>query len=94
MSYDFALFVIDGDPTKEYFRFSEAGSADDPNPGPVLPRGEAAKRKLVDSLRIKQPLLDEFVFDHDGLAKSHRIDHAEALRRYRHIELNLESVGL
>lgn len=94
MSYDFALFVIDGDPTEEYLRFSETGSVDDPNPGPVLPRCEGAKRKLADSLRIKQPLLDEFVFDHDALAKSHRIDRAEAQRRWRHIELNLESVGL
>ena len=94
MSYDFALFVIDGDPTKEYFRFSEAGSVDDPNPGPVLPRCEVLKRKLADSLRIRQPLLNEFVFGHDGLARSHRIDQAEAQRRWRHIELNLESVGL
>src|SRR5258706_5346236 len=88
------MFVIDGDPKKEYLRFSESGSVDDPNPGAVLPRCEVAKRKLADSLRTKQPLLDEFVFDHDALAKSHRIDRAEAQRRWRHIELNLESVGL
>jgi hypothetical protein len=94
VSYDFALFVVDGDPTEEYLRFSEAGSVDDPNPGPVLSKCEVAKRKLADSLRIKQPLLDEFVFGHDSLAKSHRIDQAEAQRRYRHIELNLENVGL
>lgn len=94
MSYDFALFVIDGDPAEEYLRFSESGSVDDPNPGPVLPRCEVAKRKLADSLRIRQPLLEEFVFEHDGLAKSHRIDQAEAQRRWRHIELNLESIGL
>jgi hypothetical protein len=94
VSYDFALFVIDGDPTEEYVRISEAGSVDDPNPGPVLPRCEVTKRKLADSLRTKQPLFDEFVFDHDALARSHRIDRAEAQRRFRHIELNLERSGL
>ncbi len=94
MSYDFAMFAIDGDPTEKYLRLSEAGSVDDPNPGPVLPSCEVAKRKLADSLRIKQPLLEEFVFDHDGLAKSHQIDRAEAKSRWRHIELNVENVGL
>lgn len=94
MSYDFALFAIDGDPIGEYLHFSEVGSVDDPNPGPVLPSCEVAKRKLTDSLRIKQPLLEEFVFDHHGLAESHQINQAEARRRWRHIELNLESVGL
>src|SRR5678815_3828351 len=94
MSYDFALFVIDGDPTEEYLRISEAGSVDDPNPGPVLPRCEITKRKLAHSLRTKQPLFDEFVFDHDALARSHRIDRTEAQRKFRHIELNLESSGL
>ncbi len=94
MSYDFALFVIDGDPTEEYLRFSEAGSVDDPNPEPVLLSCEVAKRKLADTLRIKQPLLEEFVFDYDGLAKSHQADRAEAQRKWRYIELNAESVGL
>lgn len=84
MSYDFALFRprVDVDPR------AIVAAEDGLEGGPRDPAKEAAKRKVADALKAFDPALDEHVFDHDEIAKLHKMPVEEAYRRFRYIELS------
>jgi hypothetical protein len=61
-----------------------------PDPGPVDREKEEAKKQLARVLVARHPSLHAFQPDFTELARWHRIEVAEARRRFRHIELNDE----
>lgn len=91
MSYDFACFRLPpgADPETIY-----AEAMEDESDGPLIAETEAAKQRLADLLRAKNPRLEQFAWDYDRVAANHGISVEEARRRYRYIELTDEESGL
>jgi hypothetical protein len=84
MSYDFALFRPRAGVDPRDIALAEDGLED----GPRDPAKETAKRKVADALKAFDPALDEHVFDHDEIAKLHKMPVEEAYTRFRYIELS------
>jgi hypothetical protein len=85
MSYDLYLFRAGTDP--------RAADEDDGERGRRDPAAEALKRKVADALIALDPALDEHVFDHDEIARLHKMPIEEAYERFRYIELSDVSAG-
>jgi hypothetical protein len=96
VSYELQLFrMLEGETTQDAVaRWVATNSSDDPNPGPVTPEIEDAKRRQADALARRMPSLEPFVFDYQQIAALNKLDEAEARRRWRHIELNEDAFGL
>jgi hypothetical protein len=96
MSYDIALLrPRDGEALEDAFtRLVSLAPADDPNPGPVVAAAEAAKQSLADALVRQRSSLRPFQFDFGQIAAREQVERSEARRRWRHIELNDEDLGL
>lgn len=88
MSYDIYLFKPrDGESVDEAYE-RVVDEAEEEDKGPPDAEKEALKERLAKALVDANPELERFVFDYAAVAKSLKTTEEDALRQFRHIELN------
>ncbi len=89
MSYDLCAFSPKSgeDPLQTAQRLME-GQEDEPVQRERSPEAEAGKKRLAEALISRNPAFSPFSLQYDEIARFEQITVAEAMARYRYIELN------